>query len=152
MARWSHLMHQRKHWPDDLRHPMTHPQSWCRMILQQGYYGTWRASLSSYHPHQWCTHGNTITSYIHTQEIYARFTDTIQTLGDVHQLIVDIAKNICSIHTCAEKINGVNLEGIPKYQFTEWQVRRINQTTEALDQGMDEDLANHWFMVFKARD
>ena len=45
--------------------------------------------------------------------------DTIQTLGDMHQLIVDIAKNICSIHTCAEKINGVNPEGIPEYQFTE---------------------------------
>ena len=47
--------------------------------------------------------------------------DTIQTLGDMHQLIADIAENICSIHTCAEKINGVNPEGIPEYQFTEQQ-------------------------------
>ena len=70
----------------------------------------------------------------------------------MHQSIADIAENICSIHTCAEKINGVNPEGIPEYQFTECQVRRINQTIEALDQGMDEDLANHRFMVFKARD
>ena len=68
--------------------------------------------------------------------------DTIQTIGDIHQSIADIAKNICSIHTCAEKINGINPEGIPEYQFTEWQVQRINQTIEALDQGMDEDPAN----------
>ena len=68
--------------------------------------------------------------------------DTIQTLGDMHQSIADIAENIRSIHTCAEKINGVNPEGIPEYQFTEQQVRRINQTIEALDQGMDEDPAN----------
>ena len=45
--------------------------------------------------------------------------DTIQTLRDMHQSIADIAKNIRSIHTCAEKINGVNPEGIPEYQFTE---------------------------------
>ena len=44
--------------------------------------------------------------------------DTIQTLRDMHQSIADIAENICSIHTCAEKINGVNPEGIPEYQFT----------------------------------
>ena len=68
--------------------------------------------------------------------------DTIQTLGDMHQSIADIAENIHSIHTCTEKINGTNPEGIPEYQFTEQQVRRINQTIEALDQGMDEDLAN----------
>ena len=68
--------------------------------------------------------------------------DTIQTLRDMHQLIADIAENIQSIHTCAEKINGVNPEGIPEYQFTERQVRRINQTIEALDQGMDEDPTN----------
>ena len=43
---------------------------------------------------------------------------TIQTLGDIHQSIVDIAENIQSIHTCAEKINGINPEGIPEYQFT----------------------------------
>ena len=78
--------------------------------------------------------------------------DTIQTLGDMHQSIVDIAENIRSIHICAEKINGVNPEGIPEYQFTERQVRRINQTIEALDQGMDEDPANCRFTVFKARD
>ena len=78
--------------------------------------------------------------------------DMIQTLGDMHQSIADIAKNIRSIHTCAEKINGTNPEGIPEYQFTERQVRRINLTIEALDQGMDEDLANHQFTVFKARD
>ena len=69
--------------------------------------------------------------------------DTIQTLGDMHQSIADIAENIRSIHTCAEKINGTNPEGIPEYQFTERQVRRINLTIEALDQGMDEDPANH---------
>ena len=45
--------------------------------------------------------------------------DMIQTLGDMHQWIADIAENIRSIHTCAEKINGVNPEGIPEYQFTE---------------------------------
>ena len=45
--------------------------------------------------------------------------DMIQTLGDMHQSIADIAENIQSIHTCAEKINGVNPEGIPEYQFTE---------------------------------
>ena len=69
--------------------------------------------------------------------------NTIQTLKDMHQSIADIAKNIHSIHTCAEKINGVNPEGILVYQFTKCQVRRINQTIEALDQGMDKDLANH---------
>ena len=68
--------------------------------------------------------------------------DTIQTLGDMHQSIADIAENIRSIHTCAEKINRVNPEGILEYQFTERQVRRINQTIEALDQGMDKDLTN----------
>ena len=45
--------------------------------------------------------------------------DTIQTLGDMHQSIADITENIRSIHTCAEKINGVNPEGILEYQFTE---------------------------------
>ena len=69
--------------------------------------------------------------------------DMIQTLGDMHQLIADIAKNIQSIHTCAEKINGVNPEGIPEYQFTKHQVWKINQTIAALDQGMDKDLADH---------
>ena len=59
--------------------------------------------------------------------------DMIQTLGDMHQSIADIAENICSIHTCMEKINGINPEGIPEYQFTERQVKRINQTIEALD-------------------
>ena len=44
--------------------------------------------------------------------------DTIQTLGDMHQSIADITENIRSIHTCAEKINGVNPEGILEYQFT----------------------------------
>ena len=48
--------------------------------------------------------------------------DTIQTLGNMHQSIVDIAENIQSIHTCTEKINRVNPEGIPEYQFTEHQV------------------------------
>ena len=69
--------------------------------------------------------------------------DTIQTLGDMHQLIADIAKNIQSIHTCAEKINGINPEGILEYQFTKHQVQKINQTIAGLDQGMDKDLANH---------
>ena len=78
--------------------------------------------------------------------------DTIHSLRDMHQLIADIAENICSIHTCAEKINRVNPEGIPEYQFTKCQVRRINQTIEVLDQGMDEDPANCQFTVFKARD
>ena len=45
--------------------------------------------------------------------------NTIQTLGDMHQSITDITENIRSIHTCAEKINGVNPERIPEYQFTE---------------------------------
>ena len=78
--------------------------------------------------------------------------DTIQTLGDMHQLIVDITENIQSIHTCTEKINGTNPEGIPEYQFTERQVWRINQTIEALDQRMDKDLANCRFTVFKVKD
>ena len=78
--------------------------------------------------------------------------DTIQTLEDMHQSIVDITENIQSIHTCAEKINGINPEGIPEYQFTEHQVQKINQTIAALDQGMDEDPANCCFTVFKAKD
>ena len=44
--------------------------------------------------------------------------DTIQTIGDIHQSIADIAENIQSIHTCTEKINGINPEGILEYQFT----------------------------------
>ena len=78
--------------------------------------------------------------------------DMIQTLRDMHQLIADITENIWSIHTCAEKINRVNPEGILEYQFTENQVQKINQTIAALDQGMDKDLADCQFMVFKARD
>ena len=78
----------------------------------------------------------------HLYQVTTLINNMIQTLGDMHQSIADIAENIRSIHTCTEKINRINPEGILEYQFTKCQVKRINQTIEALDQGMDEDLAN----------